>query len=132
MTTPQDRVRAALAAYAVSVQPRPPRSLIRDRIRKTAAPEAPGTAAEAERLEGSTAMTIIQRHARDVHAGDIIVRDPDHGDMPVRWRVSSRPVLTLDGVAIIDFVDISDEPSKGIAHFDSLTVLTVEPVGGAA
>ena len=45
MISPADRVRAALAAFAASVQPRPALSLIRDRTRKTAAPEAPGTAA---------------------------------------------------------------------------------------
>jgi hypothetical protein len=40
----ESRVRAALAAFAAGVQPRPALSLIRDRTCRTAAPEAPGTA----------------------------------------------------------------------------------------
>ena len=132
MISPADRVRAALAAFAVSVQPRPALSLIRDRTCKTAAPADTGAAAEAVIYRKDTAMTtIIQRRAREVRAGDIIVRDPDHRDLPVRWRVGRRPTLTGDGVVIIDYTDITDEPRAGIAHFDALTVLAVEPFGGA-
>jgi hypothetical protein len=74
--------------------------------------------------------TIIQRRAREVRAGDIIVRDPDHS-RAVRWRVTARK-LTADGTVIVDYFDITDEPEPGIAHFDALTLLDVEPVGGAA
>ena len=44
MISAESRVRAALAAFAAGVQPRPALSLIRDRTCRTAAPEAPGTA----------------------------------------------------------------------------------------
>src|SRR5690606_39712043 len=43
----------------------------------TAAPEAPGTAVEPDGWKEPKDMTtIIQRRARDVHAGDVIIRDP--------------------------------------------------------
>lgn len=98
---------------------------------KTAARGATRTAAKAEPIREDTAMTtIIQRRAREVRAGDIIVRDPDHS-RAVRWRVTARK-LTADGTVIVDYFDITDEPEPGIAHFDALTLLDVEPVGGAA
>lgn len=99
---------------------------------KNAAPVASGAAPNPTAVKEPKSMTtIIQRRARDVHAGDIIVRDPDHGGASVRWRVSARK-LTATGTVIVDYFDITDEPTPGIAHFDALTVLAVEPVGGAA
>lgn len=101
--------------------------------KETAAPEAPGTAVEPTDCEESTGMTIIQRRARDVHAGDIIIRDPDpgHGGKPVRWRVDDR-TLRADGVVIVYYTDVADEPTPGVAWCDALTEVAVEPVGGAA
>ena len=98
---------------------------------KNAAPEGQSGAARPNGWKEPKDMTIIERRARDVHAGDIIVRDPDHGGASVRWRVSARK-LTATGTVIVDYTDITDEPRAGIAHFDGLTVLAVEPVGGAA
>lgn len=99
---------------------------------KNAAPADTGAAPNPTAVKEPKSMTtIIQRRARDVHAGDIIVRDPDHGGASVRWRVSARK-LTATGTVIVDYFDITDEPTPGIAHFDALTVLAVEPVGGAA
>jgi hypothetical protein len=99
---------------------------------KNAAPVSAGAAPNPTAVKEPKVTTIIQRRARALRAGDIIIRDPDHRDLPVRWRVGRRPTLSADGVVIIDYTDITDEPRAGIAHFDALTVLTVEPVGGAA
>lgn len=97
---------------------------------KNAAPADTGTAPIPTAVKEPTMTTIIQRRAREVRAGDIICRDPDHS-RAVRWRVTARK-LTADGTVIVDYTDIADEPRAGIAHFDALTVLDVEPVGGAA
>lgn len=75
--------------------------------------------------------TIIQRHARDLHAGDVIVHDPDH-DRPVRWRVSRPPVRTRDGeYALTDVTDLATGESH-VTYYPALQSLAVEPVGGAA
>ncbi|WUI02070.1 hypothetical protein OHR68_09770 [Spirillospora sp. NBC_00431] len=106
--------------------------LIRD-VRKTAAPGwTPGTAAKADGWkEPKTMTTIIPRHARDLHAGDVITHDPDH-DRPVRWRVTRPPAITSDGeYALADYTDL-DSGGHGIAYYRVLTDLSVEPVGGAA
>ncbi|MGI5418690.1 hypothetical protein [Actinomadura luteofluorescens] len=127
-----ERIRARIA------QPRRPwwRRALAHLTRKNGAPGCnPGTPDHCTTngwKEPKAMTTIIRRRARDVRAGDIITADPDHNGLPVRWRVSSRPKLTGEGVAIIDYVDISDEPRAGIAHFDGLVELAVEPVGGAA
>ena len=100
----------------------------------TAAPEAPGAAVEPDGWKEPKDMTtIIQRRARDVHAGDVIIRDPDpgHGGKPVRWRVDGR-TLRAEGVVIIYYTDVADEPTPGVAWCDALTMVAVEPVGGAA
>lgn len=76
--------------------------------------------------------TIISRHARDLHAGDVIVRDPDHGDRPVRWRVQRPPVRTRDGeYALADVVDLATGESH-VTYYPALQSLAVEPAGGAA
>lgn len=99
---------------------------------KTAAPGGAGTAATAAPLGGTTAMTIISRHARDLHAGDVITADPDHDDRPVRWRVSRPPVRTRDGeYALADVVDLATGESH-VTYYPALQSLTVEPAGGAA
>lgn len=88
-------------------------------------------AAESPREE--TAMTpIIQRRAKQVRAGEIIVRhpNPERNGESVRWRVSDRPKVTSDGVVIIDYIDISDEPRAGIAWCDAMRMLHVEPRHG--
>ncbi|WP_143220345.1 hypothetical protein [Actinomadura sp. CNU-125] len=78
-------------------------------------------------------MHIISRPARDLRAGDIIVRDPDpnHHGQPVRWRVHSRPTTGPNGVTIVDYWDIADEPRPGIGHYQAGADVHVEPVGGA-
>ncbi|WP_433465735.1 hypothetical protein [Spirillospora sp. CA-128828] len=101
------------------------------RTSRTAAPEAPGTAdRKAVSQKGITAMTIIRRPARDVRAGDIITADPDHNNRPVRWRVQAPPKVTADGIAIVDFADLTGV-KPGVAWFDSHKELSVEPTGGA-
>ena len=81
-------------------------------------------------LESKDMTRSIPRHAREIHAGDIITADPDHENRPVRWRASNRAEVTGDGVAIIDYVDQADGV-KGIAYYGGLVTLTVEPAGGA-
>ena len=74
---------------------------------------------------------MITRHARELHAGDVILHDPDH-DRPVRWRVSRPPVRTRDGqYALADYTDL-DTREHGIGYWPVLTDLPVEPAGGAA
>jgi hypothetical protein len=73
--------------------------------------------------------TIITRHARDLHADDVITYDPDH-DRDVRWRTTRPAEVTLDGVAIIDYVD-EVTGATGIAYYGSLRDLPVEPARGA-
>ena len=102
-----------------------------ERINKTAAPGwNPGAAEPNDCLESKDMTRSIPRHAREIHAGDIITRDPDHENRPVRWRASNRAEVTGDGVAIIDYVDQADGV-KGIAYYGGLVTLTVEPAGGA-
>ena len=104
--------------------------LIND-LNKTAAPGwNPGAAEPNDCLESKDMTRSIPRHAREIHAGDIITRDPDHENRPVRWRASNRAEVTGDGVAIIDYVDQADGV-KGIAYYGGLVTLTVEPAGGA-
>lgn len=101
---------------------------------KTAAPAGTEAAVEPDGWKEPKDMaTIIQRRARDVHAGDIIIRDPDpgHGGKPVRWRVDDR-TLRADGVVIVYYTDVADEPTPGVAWCDALTEVAVEPVGGAS
>ena len=78
------------------------------------------------------AMTIIQRRAREVRAGDIITADPDHNDRPVRWRVADRPTVNGANVAVIDCADLDDQAKPRIAWFDADAALTVERDGGQA
>ena len=102
-----------------------------ERINKTAAPGwNPGAAEPNDCLESKDMTRSIPRHAREIHAGDIITADPDHENRPVRWRASNRAEVTGDGVAIIDYVDQADGV-KGIAYYGGLVTLTVEPAGGA-
>ena len=102
-----------------------------ERINKTAAPGwNPGAAEPNDCLESKDMTRSIPRHAREIHAGDIITADPDHENRPVRWRASNRAKVTGDGVAIIDYVDQADGV-KGIAYYGGLVTLTVEPAGGA-
>jgi len=100
---------------------------------ETAAPADTEAAVEPDGWKEPKDMTIIQRRARNVHAGDIIIRDPDpgHGGAPVRWRVDGR-TLRADGVVIVYYTDVADEPTPGVAWCDALTEVAVEPVGGAA
>jgi hypothetical protein len=75
--------------------------------------------------------TIILRHARDLHAGDVITHDPDH-NRPVRWRVTRPPAITSDGeYALADYTDLETR-AHGIAYYPVLAELPVEPAGGAA
>lgn len=92
----------------------------------------PGTPPnQAAPLGGTTAMTtIIQRRARDLHAGDVITHDPDH-NRPVRWRVSRPPVAAGGGeYALAHYWDLKSG-AEGIAYYKALVELSVEPVGGA-
>lgn len=69
---------------------------------------------------------MITRHARDLHAGDIITHDPDH-DRPVRWRVQTPPKIDGFGIAQFDYADLNDHARAGTAWFDGTQDLTVEP-----
>lgn len=69
----------------------------------------------------------IPRHARDLHAGDVITADPDHKNRPVRWRVADRPKIDGYGVALIDYADLDDGAARGVAWFDGGRDLPVEP-----
>jgi hypothetical protein len=76
--------------------------------------------------------TIIQRHARDLHAGDVITHDPDHGDRPVRYEVERPPVIVGGGTyAVWSYIDL-ETGKQGTQYFKVLTELRVEPAGGAA
>ncbi|WP_242890160.1 hypothetical protein [Actinomadura litoris] len=107
------------------------RMLARRATNKNGAPVAPGAPPQqAVPMEGATAMRSIPRRASALHVGDVITYDPDHG-RPVRWRVSDRPKVNASGVALISYADLNDGGRAGIAHFDGLVGLMVEPAGGA-
>jgi hypothetical protein len=96
------------------------------RIEEAAAREAARAAATAAPLKERTAMTIIHRKARELHAGDVITYDPDH-DRHVRYRVTRPPVRTSDGeYALADYVDLATG-ARGIGYWPALTELHVEP-----
>jgi len=106
------------------------------RIEEAAAREAPRAAATAAPLKGHTAMTIITRKARELHAGDIITHDPDH-DRPVRWRVTRPAVRTSDGERALAHYRDLDDGGEGIGVWPALAELPVEPApyakdGGAS
>jgi hypothetical protein len=141
----EQQIRRLLAEHADRIVPADGLAVIRARIarrpwwrrlipaRTNGAPVVetgtpPNTTAEKE----PTMPTIIQRHARDLHAGDVITADPDHGDRPVRWRVTRPPVRTRDGeYALTDVTDLATGQSR-VTYYRVLTSLSVEPVGGAA
>lgn len=94
------------------------------------APDAPGTPPITTAVKEPT-MTIISRHARDLHAGDVITEDPDHDDRPVRWRVQRPPVFTRGGeYALTNVTDLATG-DEHVTYYPVLQLLSVEPVGGA-
>lgn len=106
--TPEDRVRAALAAYAVTVQPRPALSLIQDRC-KTAAPEAPGTAAMAPDCEGVEAAMSIPHHEALTVLGQAVVQHTLSGRPTFEGLVDSPdgPMVRLrDGDLVLHVDDV--------------------------
>jgi hypothetical protein len=125
-------LRRALTAEAERTQPMPALPAIQTRTRKNGAPAATGTPpTSADHLEGTPAMTIISRHARELHAGDVIVHDPDH-DRPVRWRVQRPPARAGNGeYAIAAVTDLADGKPRYV-YYRALQDLSVEPAGGAA
>lgn len=105
------------------------------RIDKAAARGASRATATAAPLKERTAMTIITRKARELHAGDVITHDPDH-DRPVRWRVTRPAVRTSDGERALAHYRDLDDGGEGIGVWPALAELPVEPApyvrGGGA
>lgn len=70
---------------------------------------------------------MITRHARDLHAGDVITADPDHQYRPVRWRVTKPASRTTDAeCALVDWVDL-DDGGQGLGVWPALALVPVEP-----
>ena len=109
MISPADRVRAALAAFAASVQPRPALSLIRDRTRKNAAPADTGAAPNPTAVKEPKDMDSIPRQAQQLRPDDIITRHPDHPGKQVWYRVAKWPRKVSHAQVIVDYTARSEQ-----------------------
>ncbi|MFC5184403.1 hypothetical protein [Actinomadura harenae] len=127
MTRRQDVVRAALAAYAVRVQPRAALSLIRTRIttkNTTAAPDWDRGGGTATDCKESPAMTSIPVHARHLLTGQHIVQHPDHPDRAVNYTVVGLPRLQTTALMEVDYC--TADGSEGRLVLDPIAPVQVE------